>query len=240
MTLKRTDPATALPKGYLYSLNPAQLIAWVGTVTLANISLYTTEFLQYIGWYNNPVVDKLYSLTYPGGVWIANRDASGQMLVSEEYGVSINSFLEKEYYLFGNDRNLARAKDVIGIVDLRTALYDSELYLFSGTLDGSGEVGPVALIGALGAGIQMWVEEFYFAVNASSVTNSARVKLQDDAGTPVVVFNGACRGMGDGIHVSNLGITTANQDLDLVVEEDSGGSFANKTYYGYLLIRQVS
>lgn len=75
----------SLRKNYLLDKSPADLIAWVATVGLANISLYTYDYLKHIGWYIelpngivflNPVVKELYTFTN-AGVWVDRKDASG-------------------------------------------------------------------------------------------------------------------------------------------------------------------
>jgi len=72
-----------LKDGYLYDLTPAELIAWVAQVTLATISTYTTRELIRIGWYNNPVVDKLYKLG-SAGTWVVGVSTTGKAIVYDE------------------------------------------------------------------------------------------------------------------------------------------------------------
>jgi len=71
-----------LEDGYFLRRSPAQIIADVSTITLAEISRWSREELLRVGWLNNPIVDILYSLT-SAGVWIPNTDSSGYKLVSD-------------------------------------------------------------------------------------------------------------------------------------------------------------
>jgi hypothetical protein len=80
-----------LPDNYLHTLTPAGLISWVSTVTLAQISLMTTAELVRIGWYNNPVVDILYSMT-SAGVWVLRVTSEGKPMVTEDQSSNLVRF----------------------------------------------------------------------------------------------------------------------------------------------------
>ena len=80
-----------LPDNYFRGLSPADIIAKVATITLANISLLGPDELERIGWLNNPIIDILYSMT-SAGVWIARTDSSGQLKVAEEYSSKIEAW----------------------------------------------------------------------------------------------------------------------------------------------------
>lgn len=77
-----------LPDNYFRGLSPADIVAKVATITLANISLLGSDELRRIGWLDNPVIDILYSLT-SAGVWVAQTNASG--LLTEANSSSISS-----------------------------------------------------------------------------------------------------------------------------------------------------
>lgn len=65
-----------LPDNYFKDKSPADIVAKVGTINLANISLLGAEELQRIGWLNNPIVDLLYILN-SSGVWVTKVNAAG-------------------------------------------------------------------------------------------------------------------------------------------------------------------
>jgi len=80
-----------LENGALLRKPPAELVAWVSRVTLAEISKYPTYELERIGWLHNPVVDILYSMTN-AGVWISRTGAGGMVATRYEvdrYGVDL-------------------------------------------------------------------------------------------------------------------------------------------------------
>lgn len=65
------------PDGYFLEKSPAEIIAKVNTVTLANISLLSAEELLRIGWLGNPIIDKLYKIGSTG-LWVAReQNAAG-------------------------------------------------------------------------------------------------------------------------------------------------------------------
>ena len=67
-----------LPDNYFRDRSPADIIAKVATITLANISLLGSSELRRIGWLDNPIIDILYSMT-SAGVWISRVDTSGRL-----------------------------------------------------------------------------------------------------------------------------------------------------------------
>lgn len=87
-------PDYPLKKDYLRTLYPAQLVAWVAQVTLAKISLMSEDYLRYIGWFDNPVVDILYTMT-SAGVWIARTDTSGQVKTVESNSTALSTYANR-------------------------------------------------------------------------------------------------------------------------------------------------
>jgi len=66
-----------LEKDYFRKYGPATLIVKVAELTLTYISTWNQEYLEYVGWLNNPIIETLYSMT-SAGAWIAKTDASGR------------------------------------------------------------------------------------------------------------------------------------------------------------------
>jgi len=91
------DIISGLEKDYFRKHSPATIISTVGTITLAVISTWTQERLDYLGWTNNPIIDILYSMT-SAGVWVARTDASGQQLVVESNSAGIIAHAEYMKY----------------------------------------------------------------------------------------------------------------------------------------------
>ena len=90
-----------LPDGYLLSLTPAGLIAWLKSLTstateaaglTAISSMFSTQELIRIGWYDNPTRELLYLLGNTG-LWAARpQDTTGRTPVVES-----NSASQSEY-----------------------------------------------------------------------------------------------------------------------------------------------
>jgi len=78
--------------GALLRYSAAELIAFVTRTTLAEISTWSADELQRIGWTGNALVDILYSMTYPAGVWISRVDTSGR--VEEKNSSSIYGYTQ--------------------------------------------------------------------------------------------------------------------------------------------------
>lgn len=55
----------------------------VSVITLAKLSTWTHEYLAYLGWFDNPIIERLYTLT-SAGVWIARTDTSGRIATVEQ------------------------------------------------------------------------------------------------------------------------------------------------------------
>lgn len=85
-----------LPDGYFHNRSPADIVAKVAIITLANISLMGDKELERIGWIGNLIVERLYELT-SAGVWIARTDASGR--VTEANSATINTSLSPLSYI---------------------------------------------------------------------------------------------------------------------------------------------
>jgi len=79
-----------LPDNYFRSLSPADIIAKVATITLANISLLGPDELERIGWLNNPIIDILYSMT-SAGVWISRVNTSGLITDANSAAIAVDS-----------------------------------------------------------------------------------------------------------------------------------------------------
>jgi hypothetical protein len=150
----------ALRDGYLYELTPAELIAWVAKVTLATISNMTTAELVRIGWYNNPVVDILYSMT-SAGVWVAKTDASGRVTEANSTNmVSHTSYMR--YSLFFNLRPFVNEAPQ-STTTLAAGQERIQVVPFTSNA-GGGLDADVDLSGAVGAktGYFMVIDEIFF------------------------------------------------------------------------------
>lgn len=68
-----------LEKDYFRKYGPATLIAKINELTLPYISTWNQEYLEYVGWLNNPIIETLYSMT-SAGAWVAKRSSAGYEL----------------------------------------------------------------------------------------------------------------------------------------------------------------
>jgi hypothetical protein len=76
------DIISGLEQDWFRHHTPAEIVTMVATVTLATISTWTEERLDYLGWTNNPIIEILYSMT-SAGVWVARTNSLGYPQVAD-------------------------------------------------------------------------------------------------------------------------------------------------------------
>ena len=181
-----------LRKTFFRTATPADIIAQVNQTTLAVISKWTPEQLEYFGWSFNPVIDILYSMTYPAGVWIARTDTNGQQLVRESLSSSIYNAATVQKRLTLNLAPSISGNENINASEIRKTVS------IPFVTDGSGHV-TVDLDTAL-AGFYGVVKLLYWSQH-SATAKMWVLSFQDEDGTD-------CKGANAGIINITLPIDT--------------------------------
>ena len=185
-----------LPKDYFRDKNPADIIAKVATITLANISLLGAPELERIGWLNNPIVDKLYSLT-SAGQWVVRVDASGYPKIE----AGINTYISK---LDASRRFVLPPFPTVNYIpDTPTEDDHSKILLVPLSTDGAGAVGVTGLVigGAASFPVMdllgIWSPDtdpattLAFTVDAGTLIGPATLVVALTASTMTLFANGA-------------------------------------------------
>jgi len=218
-----------LPDNYFRMLSPADIIAKVATITLANISLWGTEELERIGWLNNPVIDILYSMTSTG-VWIARTDTSG--LVAEA-----NSSTIADHTGLINGIQLVGALRRAGFTEAEIATAQIQCGSYAVSLGAGGTLAETTLHSGT-AGKKLFLVEVsaFLSMAADTAGSSAKVTIKEEtAGTILTRFI-----LGQYSHSAHLSplteCTTADKDFNIVVEAGGVNVGASVLYVNFKYI----
>jgi len=71
---------------------PAEIIAKVAVITLAEISRWTPEYLDELGWTDNPIISLMYQLNVTTGIWVSRATSDGSV-EQEALNASIDTLI---------------------------------------------------------------------------------------------------------------------------------------------------
>jgi len=189
-----------IAKGALLRMDAAELIDFVSRTTLAEISSWSAQDLEDIGWTNNPLVNILYSLT-SAGVWIARTDTSGRE--TEANSAAIKSNVEQSMWnlrasvpptINGYPLSSANATAMVRKIGILARTITANA---GGTLDAD-----IPIVAASGAGTLFFGVAELLNIRANQIVA---------AGATLVIQNGA----GVALAEITLPALTANTPLDL-------------------------
>ena len=234
-----------IAKGALLRMDAAELIAFVNVVTLAEISSWSAQDLVDIGWMDSissrTSLFGLYELT-SAGQWILVKDASGRLTEANSSAI----YTSTNYIPIAvvNDTHLSRLRDHIGNL-VRSSNYSLKRAAIDVTLAAGGTLAATQLVAAV-VGKSIYPEEVDLTLipvtaNIANVGgHAACITIQDDAGVPVVCGKGAVTHVQHHLKMTMLGMTTAAQDLDIVVEVGLGANHVGASrLVGHVLYREI-
>jgi hypothetical protein len=228
-------------------MTPAEVITWVGNITLAEISLMTERELLRIGWISSPSDNiSIYGLYHIGstGVWVARpQDTTGRLPIEEKSGQNISNFTLMTRYILRNHTNIPAMSGVGFGVD--NTIYSQYGLIADFTLNGSGALSAQDLIAAQGSGHEIWPEELIVWLDSdtadeSSIAGNSGIVTIKDGTTGNTLMEGVLSRQTGYLKIKHGDLAGDNEKITIEVAAGTGGNLGASKIYCSLKWRDKS
>jgi hypothetical protein len=162
-------------------------------------------------------VDGRYGAINSSGYIVLNRDSAGRLLVVEQNSDTIRSYEYSTTVRIVNLPDIARLKE---FASPSTQIMPQKHANLDFTALAAGALAATQLVAGV-AGKQIYPEKVIVSLNPVGALGdgaSAKVTIQDDAGTPNVCGRGTISREDPKLVLERMDLTDASQDLDILVE----------------------